>query len=245
MAVAAIILGPLGGLSRLGHGNWSVGIAIAMVVFSFPLSLVGTFFGVAFVSQAAALVDGHPASVRRGLAVAWSRRDAIAWWALVSSVVGTAIQWISRLPGGDALAGLLERVLSAAWALATVFALPVLALEGSTPVDTVRRSVAVLRARWGEDIGGALATGVMGMITIGVPAAIAAAGYGLTRLHHAVAGSVLLGCGLVMLAVGWVLQSAIDDLFTLVLYRHATGAVLPAGFNDADVQAGLRISTKD
>ena len=62
-----------------------------------------------------------------------------------------------RLP---ALGRIVAEIAGAAWAIATFFVIPVVALEGTGPFRALQRSAAVVKARWGESATGAATIGV-------------------------------------------------------------------------------------
>jgi hypothetical protein len=84
------------------------------------------------------IFHGREASVGDGLAVARSRFSQIAGWAAVSTVVGLVL---SALENQGGVAGqIFGRVLAVGWSLITFLAAPVIAFEGTGPIETLKRS---------------------------------------------------------------------------------------------------------
>lgn len=220
-----------GGPAAIAGGHVGLGLALWATILDYPWTLVTVFCGVAFVSQVSARMDGRAVSVRDGLRVAWSRRGAIAWWALLSAGVAAVLRLIGEIPGlgkvGDWIAGLA----GAAWGLATVFIVPVLALEDAGVRRSLATSVKTFRARWGEELTGGLVTDVLGGL-LAIPGFMAlVAGTMVFPDSHTI-GVALVGIGLVLLAPVLTFMTAANDVFLVALYRHANARTLPEAFNE-------------
>jgi hypothetical protein len=129
-------------------------LALVLLISAWPLTFAGTFLNVALAAAAAAALDGRHLYLSAALRVAWTRLGQIAAWSLLAAGVGVLISEIAqRIPGGGRLA---SWVLGGAWSLVTIFAVPVLALEGCGARRCVTRSATLLRGRWGEGAAGTL-----------------------------------------------------------------------------------------
>jgi len=126
LAGAAALLYFSGYLSSPTHSRGD--LALAAVIGIYPMTFLSVFFNVALAGAAAASFDGQPIGVREALGISWKRLGRIAQWSLLAAGVGMLLEQIaSRVPGAGRLASWL---LGAAWSLATIFAVPLLALEG-------------------------------------------------------------------------------------------------------------------
>ena len=129
-------------------GNGRFGL-VATIAF-YPSVLVSVFFNVALASAASAAFDGERMSAGEAIRIAWGKRGRIAAWSLISALVGAIIAEIaSRLPGGAEAVGWLA---GSAWGLATIFVVPILAMEGTGAVSAVKRSAGLVKSRWGEGL---------------------------------------------------------------------------------------------
>lgn len=234
VAAAAAIFGWAGGPAAIAGGHLHLGLVIWGAILGYPFAFVSVFSGVAFASQADARLEGREASLRQGLRVAWSRRRAIAWWALVSAGLGVALDALSRIPGAGGLAEAASAALGVIWGVLTFFVIPVMALEDLGARGAVGRSAQVFRARWGEQLTGGLVTGaissvliVPGLLVLGVGLLLWDAGAGAAIPVLAIAAAVLLPTT--------VFLTAAEELFAVALYRHCTGAPLPDGFPAAEL----------
>ena len=139
---------------------------------------------------------------------------------------------------------LLQAIGGAAWSVASFFVLPILALEGLGPFDAIKKSLYVVRARWGESIVGGAAVGF-------VTGLIALAGIGLAVLGVIAGGNVswyagvpLILIGLVLFFVGITLGSVLRAVFTVVVYRYATENLVTEGFPAEDLEQVFRAKNR-
>src|SRR4051812_41638663 len=97
VATAAIFLPVLYATQDL-HGKLPV--LIASAASALPVTILGTYFNVAFLLA----VDGHlrkrPLSATAALRAALGRWRAIVAWSLLSTIVGLVMQVLEQLPGG-------------------------------------------------------------------------------------------------------------------------------------------------
>lgn len=115
------------------------------------MTFVSTFFNVAYYAQVDAEFRGEPIGARQALGRSAARVRTIAAWALLTTGVGLALRAIEQLPYAGSVAGrIVTRFLDAAWAVASFFVVPALALEDRGVRDSLRRSVTAIRARWGR-----------------------------------------------------------------------------------------------
>lgn len=224
-----------GGWDVATHAGGKLHAALVWLVMAYPLSLISTFCGVAFASQANAILEGRDPSVRDGLRVAWSRRAAIAWWALIASTVGAVIRLVAQF-AGDWASALFAWLLDISWALATLVVVPVLALEGLPAPAALRRSSAIFRSRWKAGATGSVVAGAAWFLMI--PGAVLV-GAGMVA-GPGTAGVTLIAAGIAGMVAALVFSSAVDRMFTVALYRHATDQALPARFDSRTMQNGVK-----
>lgn len=214
--------------SHHSGGRLGAGMLIAL----YPSTLASVFFNVALASAASAAFDGEHLSAREALRLAWGKRRRIALWALISVLIGTLINEIAnRLPGGGRIVAWFA---GAAWGLATIFVVPILAMEGIGPVDAVKRSAKVVKQRWGEGISGRVAIGAWSVIAA-VPLVIALAIGGALLKQHPGAGVALIGGSLVGLFAVFAAVAATQQVFAVALYRYAIDAPI-GGFATGDLE---------
>jgi len=239
IAYALLIMLPLGLIGFLALGDNGITGFVLLAIGLFGMNIGATFFGVAAAANASRVLDGQDPTLGTGIGVAWSRKGVIVKWGLVSATVGVVLQTVADRAGG--IGGLLLQAIGgAAWSIASFFVLPILALEGLGPFDAIKKSIAVVRARWGESIVGGAAVGF-------VTGLIALAGIGLAVLGVIVGGNTswyagvpLILIGLVLFFVGVTLGSVLRAVFTVVVYRYATENLVAEGFPADDLAQVFR-----
>lgn len=190
----------------LGSPTHSSGrLALAALIGLYPLTYLSVFFSVALAAAASASFDGAPMGMREALGVAWERRGRIAAW-----------------------------LLGAAWTVATIFAVPLLALEDASPIEAIRGSGHLIRSKWGEGATGLVGIGAWAAL-LAIPAGIGfGIGIGLSG-RGAAGGTALIAAGLGTLTAVSAASLAARQVFGVALFRHATGAPT-AGFPTADLE---------
>jgi hypothetical protein len=208
-------------------------LALVAAIAIYPLTFISVFFNVALAGAAAAHFDGHPIGVREALGISWRRVGRIAQWALLAAGVGLILeQLVSRIPFAGRLASWL---VEAAWSVATIFAVPLLALEGRGPIETAKESIDLIKGKWGEGITGLVSIGawtVIAWIPIGI---LFGVGVGIDRTD------ANLGAALIAIAIGVALlvsalSLATREVFSVALYRYANGDGGTGAFATADLE---------
>jgi len=134
---ALIVVGP--GVFLIEEDQTVFGGALAVIGF-YLLAVIGTYFSVGLAAAANMVFQGQQATVADGLAVSRSRFSQIASWAAVSATIGIAL---SALENQGALGQIAGRLLAVGWSLITFLAVPVIALEGTGPFETLKRSASL------------------------------------------------------------------------------------------------------
>lgn len=212
------VLGLPGLLLQRDAGHATPGSVLFYAVTLLVIAFVGTFFSAALVAGALQRLDGHDPTLTSSLRAAWQRKAQIAQWALVSTVVGLVINLIEQRLG--VLGRLGGWFLDVAWAVATAFALPVIIVEGVGPVDALKRSSSIIKARWGDAVGT-----YAGASIVFLPAFLAALIVGFLLMAVApVVGIVVMVAAFLVLAV---LAACVSAIARAALYQYATTGQSP------------------
>jgi Family of unknown function (DUF6159) len=238
LVAGILIIGP--GAALFATESKPAGVVV-MVIGGYVLTFIGIYCSTALAAAAAKALDGGHATLADGFAAVRSRRGVIAQWALVQLTVGLLLQVIQGLLSQSSVGRLVATIFTSlagvAWAIATFFVLPILALEGVGPKEAFTRSAHTIRERWGEGLVGAGSIGGLIFLCAMLPA------IGLGVLGVVVAGSTpAAGAALIALAVvvfvgAAILSSTLNVIFCVALYRFATEQRVVGGF-DADALAG-------
>lgn len=220
-----------GGFFSASHHS-SGHLSLVALIALYPSTLASAFFNVALACAASAAFDGDHLSAGEALRMAWGKRKRIALWALISALVGTLIAEIAnRLPGG---AKLVAWFAGAAWGLATIFVIPILAMEGVGAVSALRRSSGLVKQRWGEGISGRISIGAWAVVATIPLAIVLGVGAALLRKHPET-GVALIGLSLVGLVAVGAAVAATQQVFAVALYRYAIDAPI-GGFAPSDLE---------
>lgn len=215
-----------------------------VLVGSYLATFATVYFNVALTGAAVKSMDGQDTNLQDGLAVARERRGLIARWALVQWAVGLLIRILQNAGDrggvGQLVSALVASVVGAAWAIASFFVVPILALEGVGPKDALKRSIAVIRERWGEGIVGHATIGGA-VFLVGVLPALALGGLGYVSLSAVPAlGVALMAVAVLALIAVGVIGSALNAIFRVTLFRYATEDRHSDLFADEDLAAAFR-----
>ena len=128
---------------------------------------------------------------------------------------------------GNLVAGLF----GLAWSLATFLVVPVLVVQGGSPIGVVKRSAALLKRTWGEQIAGNVGLGLaffvvyMALLFLGIACMVIAG----TTGSAALVVFVVIALVLAFMLTGLV-HSALSGIYAAALYRFANGDTSGSGF---------------
>jgi hypothetical protein len=210
----------IGGYSEDGSSQGKVLLAILIALY--PSTFLSVFFNVALASAANAALEGRRLSFGEAIGESRKRIGKIALWSLLAAGVGALLAELSsRIPGGGRIAAAL---VGAAWGLATLFVVPILAVRSPTPgpISALKESVGVIRKRWGESISGSITISAW-TVLIAIPAVmLLGIGFAVIGGGSAAAGGLLVAVGGLLLFAVMAISSAVQQVFSLCLYEYAT-----------------------
>ncbi len=134
-------------------------IAFALVYFCSVF--IASFFSTAFYSQIMVGLRGEEVSIGNGLSFAFKRIGAIFMWAMLAASVGLLLKILEERLGW--LGQLVIRLIGLVWAVATIFAIPVIVFDTSVsnPIAVVKASAGAIKKTWGESLVGFMGLGVL------------------------------------------------------------------------------------
>jgi hypothetical protein len=239
-AITTILLGILflgPGAYFLDQHTYGAGIAL-IVIGVYVLSVIGIYFSVGLAACADLIFRGQEATVGDGMGVANSRFAQICGWAALSTAFGLIVGLLESQ--GGAIGEIAGRLVGMAWSLITFLSVPVIAIEGTGPVGTLKRSASLFRDRWGQQITGNIAIG--GAVALfGIIPAAALIVIGLVVWPSAgFAGAVLVVIGALILCVALVISKALSGIFGVALYRYALDGEVVGGFTQEDLESAVK-----
>ena len=231
---AIVVVGP--GLYLIEDDQTVFGGVLAVIGF-YLLALIGIYFSVGLAAAADMIFRGQEATVADGLAVSRTRLSQIAGWAAVSTTIGLVLSALENQGLAGQIAG---RLLAIGWSLITFLAVPVIALEGTGPFATLKRSSSLFKSRWGAQVTGNIAIGgavfLFGVLPSGL---LIFAGF-LVWASASFAGALLLVIGVIGLAISILVSSALSNIFGVALYRYALDGEPVGGFTAEELNSAVR-----
>jgi hypothetical protein len=231
---AIVVVGP--GVYLIEDDQAVFGGALAVIGF-YLLAVIGAYFSVGLAAAANMIFRGQDATVADGLAVSRDRFSQIAGWAAVSTTIGLAL---SALENQGAIGQIVGRLLAVGWSLITFLAVPVIAVEGTGPFETLKRSSSLFRSRWGAQVTGNIAIGGAVFLFGVLPSALLIFAGFLIWASASFAGALLLVLGVIGLAISVLVSSALTNIFGVALYRYALDGEALGGFTADELNSAVR-----
>jgi hypothetical protein len=206
---------------------------VTAFLFYFCNYFVIVFFNVGLVSSVMRIMNGGSASIGYGLSCALKRLPQIFGWALISAVIGVLLKAIEN--SNKRAARIVVAILGSAWTALTYFVIPVIVVDGYSPVKAFRESTSILKKSWGTALVGGFSLGFIGFLLtlplILVLCLVFGAAFNSGN-EFAMVASVVFAVVSVMLLVAS--SAAADGIFKVYLYTWATGRTLP---EDLDIDS--------
>ncbi len=234
--LAIVFLGP--GLYLWAEDQPAGAIPI-IVIGVYVLSFVGFYFSVGLAACADMIFRGQEATVSDGLAVSRSRIAQISGWAAVSAAISLVMSVLENQ--GGALGTIAARLVGMAWTLVTFLAVPVIAIEGTGPFETIKRSASLFRERWGQQITGNIAIGAAVFLIGVLPAVLLIVGGIAVWASAAFLGALLVIVGALVLAISLLVSRALSGIFGVALYRYALDGQVVGGFTQEDLESAVKM----
>ncbi|MBE1160256.1 DUF6159 family protein [Dyella acidiphila] len=197
------------------------------------------FFNTALAAVATARLRGDEADVNYGLAVARSRFGTILGYAVIAATVGVILRSLQERLG--LIGRLVVGLIGLAWTVATFLVVPVLANEEVGPLEAVKRSVDMLQRTWGENLVGnvgiGLAFGIITTAAVLVSVLLVMGAAASQSLSLLVVTLTIVVIGLALLGM---IQSSLQGVYAVALYRYVDEGEGGAGFDQQVLQQAFR-----
>jgi hypothetical protein len=234
--LAILFFGP--GLYLLDQDSLAGAIPL-LVIGVYVLSVVGFYFSVGLAAAANMIFNGEQATISDGLAVARANFSQICGWAALSTAI-SVLMGVLENQGGIA-GNIAARLVGMAWSLVTFLAVPVIAIEGTGPIETLKRSASIFKDKWGQQISGNIAIGAA-VFLIGVLPAVLLIVAGVALWSSAsFLGALLVVIGALILAIAMLVSRALSGVFGVALYRYALDGQAVGGFTSAELESAVKV----
>ncbi len=127
-----------------------------------------------------------------------------------------------------------------AWSLVTFLAVPVIAIEGTGPLETLKRSAHLFKSRRGAQITGNIAIGGAIFFFGVLPSAIVIAAGVLVWASASFVGALLVVIGAIGLAISLLTNKALTGIFGVALYRYALDGEAVGGFTAEEMESVVK-----
>ncbi len=193
-------------------------------------SFVIVYFSSALVAAAHYRIVGGAPDFRLGLEAANDRLGAIALWAVIAGTVGLVIKHVASSRGVVGRAGGFFAELLSGWA--TFLVIPVMIVEGTPPVEAMRRSTDMFKQTWGRQLAGNFG---FGMVYIAMLGASILVGMLFIGLGAPTGFAVVVAMMLFALAAATV--KCLETVFMVALYNYATVGESDGAFSEDVLRA--------
>lgn len=240
--IATVLLGIL----FLGPGVYlldqhAYGGAVPLLIIGvYVLTVIGVYFSVGLAAAANLIFAGQTdVTVADGLAVARSRFAQICGWAALSTAISVVIGLLENQ--GGVLGNIAARLVGLAWGLVTFMSVPVIALEGTGPFETLKRSGTIFKQKWGEQITGNIAIGGAVTLFATLPAVLLIVAGVVIWPSASFAGALLVLIGAIVLCVALLISKALSGVFGVALYRYAVDGQAVGGFTQEELESAVKL----
>ena len=197
---------------ELGGADYVI-LAVAYVTLAF----ITIFFNAALVHAANERMDGGDPTVGSAIRGAIGKIHRILPWALVSATVSVILRSLEERAG--MLGRIVIGLVGLAWSLVTFLIVPVLVIEDIGVFDAVKRSGALFKRTWGENMAAQVGFGLLGFLAALPAIAIVALGFSA----GGAAAVVAIAIGVAWILVAVLVLTALNGIFQTALYRYASG----------------------
>lgn len=189
---------------------------IVVFLFYFANYFVMTFFNTAIVASAMIRMRGGDPKFKDGLAAAIGKVHLIVGWSLIAATVGMVLNAIEQR--SEKVGQFVIGLIGMAWTAVSFLVIPVMVVEGTGPIASLKTSTQLLKQTWGGQVAGGFSFGAI-FFLLSLPAIV-------IFIVAAKLGAPGLACIIVTVAYLLILalvQSTLRVIFQTALYLHATG----------------------
>ena len=182
------------------------------------------YFMAAIIGAAYIRLRGERPTVMDGIYAANASFFQILVWSVIAATIGLLFRLTSlRSEEGGRF---VSRLLGSGWAIATLFVLPIMVVEGIGPLKAFHRSRVLLKEQWGAHQQGVLGTGLVFLVlfSIGLVPFVGGVAVGSESLGWTVAAILYW----LVLSALW---SVVHGILVVTLYHYATDSEAAFGFN--------------
>ena len=227
-----------------GEGVTQVFGFAGLFIFYLVTYTISIYFNTALIGATMIRLDGGDPTMKDGFQIANSRLSKIIGFAAMSATVGVVIRFLQER--GGLLGNIVSWLGGIAWNLATFLVIPILVTHDIGPIEAVKRSTALLRETWGEQItgnwsiGGIFAIAYILLVLVGIGLAFFA-GAVLESVTGVIAVVSLI---VILFVILGIIQGALNGIYQAALYRYAESGIAPDNFDISLIQGAFKEKKK-
>ncbi|MEQ8840158.1 MAG: DUF6159 family protein [Acidimicrobiales bacterium] len=231
LVVLGALLIPTIALLDTGSAEESSNPALVVlgIVAALAMSIISVFFNGALVAGAHERMSGGDPTVGSAMRRATARLGGLLPWALLTGTVGLVLQAVRERAGF--IGSFIVNLAGAAWEVVTFLVVPAIVIDDHSAVDGLKRSGALLKATWGENLAARVGFGLLGLLAM-IPAVV------LVAVMSALGSAALVvgvGVAVIYVAVVIVVLTALNAVFQTALYLYATTGSVPSGYEHSNL----------
>ena len=221
------------GVNHGAHGSLKDMGYVFIVAGYVALAFVSTYFLAALVHAANEALEGRRADVASCFRAANDRLHRLLPWAIVQASVSLVVQ---ALESQRFVGQIIAALIGTAWAVLTFLTVPIIMLEDLGPIHALKRSGALLRSTWGENLSAQFGFGLFGLFAMLPGIFVIAIGAASASTAVVVVTAAL---GVAWIVVVSLAVSALTGIYRTALYRFAVDGTAPPAFAGADLAHAL------
>lgn len=212
---------------------------LIVAIFYFVNYFIIVYFNAATIGAARIRLQGGDPTLKDGFRAANGNLLGILGWAAISAVVSLVFYIVDKAARGPMGAGggrgagiavlvvlVLSMIARFAWSVITYLVIPVLVVDRVGPIEAIKRSSALLRRTWGEQLVSRFGFDLM-VIVFAIPIIIVAVL--LSVAIPAPAGVFLaVAFGLIGMGLLALVTAALRSIYIAALYEYAATGSVPA-----------------
>ena len=118
--------------------------------------------------------------------------------------------------------------------------MPVIAIEGTGPFQTISRSASMFKSRWGQQITGNIAIGGAVFLFGMLPAILLIVAGVAVWSSASFLGALLVVIGALLFAISLLVSKALTGIFGVALYRYALDGEAVGGFTSEELESAVK-----
>ncbi len=203
---------------------------IYFYLYFFAANTIIIFFNSVLIKAALANLKGEEITLGECFASTFGKIGIIFGYAAISSTVGLVLGLIRDKLG--ILGKIFAFIANLAWSIITYLAVPILVNENVGPIEAIKRSAALVKKTWGENLIGNIGLGFLFTVIILVLAVILAPVVIFLAIKGKFAALIVTGVLFAVITIIIALiNSTLSAIYNAALYRFASEGIECGGFD--------------